>query len=259
MCRTAFGPFRLDGTTGELFRDGTPVPLPPKATLILTALVSSPGRLVTRDDLYAAAWSDTVVEFDQGLNTCIRQIRQALGDDARNPRYIETIPRRGYRFCHPISPPQQNRFPLLSTLLLAASILLVLSVRLLSEENTAAPISHNSTPSLVPIALSDFRIDGFNVSTRGIDEQLEASVRSGLAVRGVTSDTLAPAYRLTGIIVPADAGATLDVSLIRLSDDERIWSGSFNPFCSQVQGDPVRAIGHIVARTAIAHVQKASA
>ncbi|NNF58398.1 MAG: winged helix-turn-helix transcriptional regulator [Rhodothermaceae bacterium] len=75
MDETVFGPFTFDRATGELFRDGQPVALPPKATQVLAALVASPGRVVSREELYDAAWNGTVVEFDQGLYTCIRQIR----------------------------------------------------------------------------------------------------------------------------------------------------------------------------------------
>jgi DNA-binding winged helix-turn-helix (wHTH) protein len=69
-------------------------------------LVASPGRLVTRDALTAAIWGDgTHVKFDDGLNYCVRQLRAALGDDARSPRFIETIPRRGYRFIAGVGAP----------------------------------------------------------------------------------------------------------------------------------------------------------
>jgi DNA-binding winged helix-turn-helix (wHTH) protein len=95
-----FGDFTLDPATGELRRlSGVVVPLEPQPARVLVVLTSRPGGLVTRDELRAAVWGEgTHVEFDQGLNYCIRQIRAALGDDARKPAFIETVARRGYRF-----------------------------------------------------------------------------------------------------------------------------------------------------------------
>jgi DNA-binding winged helix-turn-helix (wHTH) protein len=64
----------------------------------LAKLLESPGKVVSHQDLYWAAWKGTVVEYDQNLRACIRDIRQALGDDVHAPRFVETLPRRGYRF-----------------------------------------------------------------------------------------------------------------------------------------------------------------
>jgi TolB-like protein/Tfp pilus assembly protein PilF len=98
-----FGPFQLDVTTGELRKSGDPVKLPPQPARVLALLVRNAGRLVTRDDIRSEVWqTDTFVDFEQGLNYCIKQIRAALGDDARAPMYIETLQRRGYRFLAPV-------------------------------------------------------------------------------------------------------------------------------------------------------------
>ncbi|HYK02528.1 MAG TPA: winged helix-turn-helix domain-containing protein [Thermoanaerobaculia bacterium] len=94
-----FGPFTLDATTGELRRDGQVVPLAPQPFRLLLALASRPGELVTREELRQQVWGDgTFVDFERGLNFCVLQARTALGDDAKEPQYIETLPRRGYRF-----------------------------------------------------------------------------------------------------------------------------------------------------------------
>jgi TolB-like protein len=98
-----FGPFELDVTTGELRKSGDLVKLPPQPARVLAVLVRNGGRLVTRDDIRGQVWrTDTFVDFEQGLNYCIKQIRAALGDDARAPKYIETLQRRGYRFLAPV-------------------------------------------------------------------------------------------------------------------------------------------------------------
>ncbi len=94
-----FGPFDFDGHTCELKKSGRPVRLRPQAARVLSVLTRRAGQVVTREELKTEIWgSDTFVDFENGLNLCIRQIRAALDDDAETPRYVETLSRRGYRF-----------------------------------------------------------------------------------------------------------------------------------------------------------------
>ncbi len=98
--RTVLGldEFEIDLAALELRRDGVPVSLAPQAVRLLGVLARHRGDMVTRQQLYVALWpEDPTVDVDRGLNTLIRQIRNALGDDAASPRYIRTYPRRGYR------------------------------------------------------------------------------------------------------------------------------------------------------------------
>jgi len=103
-----FGTFELDRTTGELWSKGQRVPLQDQPAQLLSLLVSRPGTVVTREQLRKALWSeDTFVEFDTALNVAVNKIRQALRDSASTPRFIETVPKRGYRFLadvHPAGP-----------------------------------------------------------------------------------------------------------------------------------------------------------
>ena len=103
--------FKLDLQTGDLTRDGQTVPLKPMATRALVLLVSQAGRLTTRDQLQDRLWGPAVVEWDQGVNQCIRQIRSALKDDARAPLFLETVPRRGYRFIAAVAPGSHSSNP----------------------------------------------------------------------------------------------------------------------------------------------------
>jgi eukaryotic-like serine/threonine-protein kinase len=104
-----FGVFELDLTTGELRKSGRPVKLRPQAAKLLGVLASRPGKLVTREDLQEQLWGqETFVDFEHGINLCIREIRTALGDDAATPRYVETLPRQGYRFIAPIQDTSQE-------------------------------------------------------------------------------------------------------------------------------------------------------
>lgn len=97
--RFYFGPFELDPRTGELRKGGLPVKLPPQPTKLLIFLASRAGELVTREEIKESLWgADTFVDFEQGLNFCIKKIRSALGDNPDHPEFIQTLPRRGYRF-----------------------------------------------------------------------------------------------------------------------------------------------------------------
>jgi eukaryotic-like serine/threonine-protein kinase len=94
-----FGEFEIDLRSGELRTNGTSVKLQPQPAKILAFLVRRRGETVTRDEIVSEVWgADTFVDYERGLNFAIRQIRNALGDDAERPSYIETIPKRGYRF-----------------------------------------------------------------------------------------------------------------------------------------------------------------
>ncbi|TMC14687.1 MAG: hypothetical protein E6J33_11580 [Chloroflexi bacterium] len=94
-----FGDFDLDLRTGELRRDSISLNLPAQPAKILVFLVEHAGEVVTRSELAEQVWGDdTFVNFDQGLNFAIRQIRAVLEDDSDTPRFIETLPKRGYRF-----------------------------------------------------------------------------------------------------------------------------------------------------------------
>ncbi len=99
MSQLGFDDFVLDVDTGELRKNGRTQKLHPQPAQLLELLVRRDGEIVRRQDIQEALWSDdTYVDYDTGINSCIRQIRTALGDDAEQPRYIETVPRRGYRF-----------------------------------------------------------------------------------------------------------------------------------------------------------------
>jgi DNA-binding winged helix-turn-helix (wHTH) protein/TolB-like protein len=104
--RIRFGLFDFDPATRELRRSGTPVRLAAQPAQVLGVLLAQAGEVVTREALQQAVWgSDTFVDFDSGLNFCIAQIRTALGDSADSPRYVKTVPKRGYQFIAPVAPP----------------------------------------------------------------------------------------------------------------------------------------------------------
>jgi DNA-binding winged helix-turn-helix (wHTH) protein len=98
-----FGDFDLDPAAERLLKGGEPVAVQPQPFKLLHLLVSGAGRVVTRDEIRTALWSDdTFVNFDQGVNFAMRQVRDVLGDDADQPQFIQTVPKRGYRFIVPV-------------------------------------------------------------------------------------------------------------------------------------------------------------
>lgn len=98
-----FGVFELNLDLEELRKNGTPLKLPPQPFKLLAMLASRSGQVVTRDEIQQQLWgSDTFIDFEQGVNKCVKQIRTVLGDNPDNPLYLETIPRHGYRFLAPV-------------------------------------------------------------------------------------------------------------------------------------------------------------
>jgi DNA-binding winged helix-turn-helix (wHTH) protein len=128
-----FGSFELDARTGELREGGRKLSLPDQPLQVLVALLEHPAELVTRDELRQRLWpADTFVDFEHGVNAAVKRLRDALGDSAEAPRFVETIPRRGYRFIAPVEearPPARRRraravaYVLISVLAVAAILL----------------------------------------------------------------------------------------------------------------------------------------
>jgi DNA-binding winged helix-turn-helix (wHTH) protein len=101
--RLVFGPFELRTESGELFRDGVRIRLQPQPARLLELLARRSGEIVSREEIRRQIWGeDTFFDLEQGLNFSIRRIRVALDDSATQPRYLETVPRRGYRFLAPV-------------------------------------------------------------------------------------------------------------------------------------------------------------
>src|SRR2546426_7144241 len=109
-----FGVFELDVVAGELRKGGVRIRLQEQPFQVLAFLLEHPGDVVTREELRQKLWqADTFVDFDHSLNTAINKLREALGDSASSPRYVETLARRGYRFLAPLErreapPPAQQ-------------------------------------------------------------------------------------------------------------------------------------------------------
>src|SRR5215475_1404167 len=105
--RVKFGPFEADLNTREIWKSGLKLKLSGQPFEILAILMERPGQLVTREEMRKRIWAeDTFVDFGHGLNAAVNKLREALRDSAEDPRYIETLPRRGYRFIAKIEEPE---------------------------------------------------------------------------------------------------------------------------------------------------------
>src|SRR5215510_3371950 len=137
-----FGIFEVDHRAGELRRNGSRVKLQEQPFQILVALLDRPGEVVSRDELQKRLWpADTFVDFDHSLNAAIRRLRDALGDSAEHPRYVETVARRGYRFLAPVNGTKQIEVPVVVTRYrrwpVALAIAVVLAVGVIVGFNAA--------------------------------------------------------------------------------------------------------------------------
>src|SRR6266481_3557197 len=164
-----FGPFKLDVQACELRKGETLLHLPPQPCKVLALLAAHPNKVFTREEIQHEIWSaDTFVDFDQGLNAAIRQIRAALCDDAETPRYIETLPRRGYRFVAevdgqpaavasaPLVPPEalrpsSFRRPLALAVSLALVVVAAVLVWRMGRIPRRTPLTHIQSLAVLPL------------------------------------------------------------------------------------------------------------
>ena len=174
-----FGVYELDLHTGVLRKNGTPIRCQEQPLQVLAALAERPGELVTREELRRRVWpEDTFVDFDHALNTAIKKIRAALNDDADAPRYIETVPRRGYRFVAsveqevapapaPSQPAQAKHHRLLAMAGIAIVVLAVLGVLWRPApwrgDASTSPVFQRLTFDLPELGAARFTPDGASV------------------------------------------------------------------------------------------------
>jgi len=251
-----FGPCVLDTKTWELTRDGTPTGLPPQPVRALAFLVERAGDLVTREELRDHLWPGTFVEFDQGLNSCILKIRRALADSADTPRYVQTLPGRGYRFVCPVTsagdepleqaaapPPTRRRM----VTFVAAT--LTLAVAATAAWNHGLPGAGNG--SRIKLAVLPFE----NLDAAPENEYLRVALTDEVITRlasldparlGVIARTSAMRFDGTGD-TPESIGATLGVEylllgsirgsgdtvrivsqLVRVDDGTHVWAHGFD-------------------------------
>ncbi len=166
-----FGAFELDVRSGELRKNGIRLPLQGRPIQILSVLLENPGQLVTRDELRQRLWpADTFVDFDHALHNCVARLREVLGDSAEVPRFIETLPRRGYRYVGPavageaiplaaapppvVAPqtPPRRRWFLLTTFVIAVALTLGLGGWLYRRSQSAESLPDIRSLAVLPLS-----------------------------------------------------------------------------------------------------------
>ena len=255
-----FGPFEADVQAGELRKDGVRVPLQEQPFLVLAALLDRPGELVWRDELRQQVWpEDTFVEFDHALNTAVKKIRTALGDCANSPDYVETIPKRGYRFLFPVevversgpSLPEQTiirtpgRLPR-NSLMTAVLAIVLFSGGLLAmwwRGGRGDPAARRMVLAVLPF--EDWSDDGrrgllcdgitqelITQSGKVAPERLAVVPRAASAPYGHTRKTVSEVaqelkadYLMEGSVRDDGERVRVTVELIRASDEVRVWGG----------------------------------
>ena len=204
-----FGPFELDSRAGELRKHGIKIRVGQQTLEVLLMLLRHPGEVVLREEIRQKLWPlDTVVEFDHSINAAIQKLRDALGESAGDPRYIETLPRRGYRFIgtvelpavEPEAPAVQVAPRKWSTLTIAAAVVLggVLALAVWLRPWEARPPARNFTFSLALGPVSD---EGGVLSPDG-SAILYRNGR-GLSLRRLDSGRDTPVYTELGAGRPA--------------------------------------------------------
>jgi TolB-like protein/DNA-binding winged helix-turn-helix (wHTH) protein len=258
--RQRFGEFEVDLDAEVVTRDGVRVALAPQPYRLLRYLLPTGGRLVGREELKQALWSDTFVDFDRGLNFCVLQLRTALADDARQPRYLETVPRKGYRFVAEVASvrapePALAFAPLharsrVREAVIAAIVLLVIVAAILWQR-TPARSSGRIMLAVLPLqSLSgdaDFA-DGLTEETISSLAQLAPS-RLGVVARAsveryrnpppdvrAAAARLGADYILEGSVRHQGPQVRTSFELIRGSDGTRVWSSTFEREAGDVAG-----------------------
>ncbi len=217
----AFGVFELDTYTGELRKRGVRLSVPGQALSVLSMLLERPGDLVTRDDLRRRLWpDDTFVDFNHSVNTAVNRLREALGDSAQSPRFVETLPRRGYRFIGQVSNTQLQNAGAASQS--PRVLLAVLPLQDLSDDPTQEYFSEGLTEELIT-QLGGFDPHGLGVIARTSVTQYKGTTRS---IREIGRE-LQVDFVLEGSVRRANGRVRISAQLIRVSDQTHVWAQSY--------------------------------
>src|SRR6266849_1080829 len=205
-----FGPFEADLHAGELRRHGLRIKLQEQPFQILAMLLERPGNVVTREELQKKLWpTDTFVDFDHGLGSAINKLRQALGDSAENPRYIETLPKRGFRFIAVVE--RQGKV-----------MLVVLPFENLSRDPEQEFFSDGMTEEMIT-QLGGLEPQRLGVIARASAMQYKHSTKSAAQIGG----ELGVDYLLEGSARRAGGRVRITAQLIQVRDETHVWAESY--------------------------------
>jgi len=230
--------FTVDLTAGELFRHGAKVHLRDQSFRVLAALLERPGGVVTREELRRRLWpGDVFVDFENNLNTAVARLREALGDSAERPRFIETLPKRGYRFIAPIA---ESTIPA-PALPPRPPKLLVLPFVAWSPNPSDASLADAFTDEVIT-SLAGLAPRSLAVIARTTTMHYKGTLEDVASI----ARELAVDYVLEGGLRGSGDAVTLTVQLIRVSDQTHVWARRYDTSAAGVfdlHGEMATAIG----------------
>jgi TolB-like protein len=226
-----FGCFELNRETGELRKSGAEVKLPLQPARVLGLLIARAGKLVTREEIRREIWGETVVDFDLGLNFCVNRIRAVLGDDPRSPRYIETLPRRGYRFIAAAEP-----------VLTIPPTLVVLPFENLGRDPEQDLFGDAVTDALTTELGS---ISTLRVISRQSVLHLKGTQKTAPEIaRELKADAI-----IEGSVLPARNRIRIAAQLVQVSPEQHLWANAYDCDLADIltiQGQVAQAIARAV-------------
>src|SRR5215471_15826384 len=244
--RVSFGSFEVNASTGELRKQGIRIKLHEKPLQVLLALIERPGELVTRKELQDRLWpEDTFVEFENGLNNAISRLREALSDTAESPRFIETVPRHGYRFLPEVSeasPPSRLTSPRKWLFVFGGILVAGLAA------SGVYRIAHGREAAIHSLAVLPFRNLSVGVPDEYFTDGMTDAVTTELAklsISKVISETSVAQFKDTkksvreiaralevdavveGAVLREGNQVRITVQLIRADTDRHVWAESY--------------------------------
>ena len=276
-----FDEFEADTQTAELRKNGARIKLQEQPFQVLAALLDHPYEVVTREALQKRLWPDgTFVDFDRGLNKAVNRLREALGDDAENPRFIETMPGRGYRFVARVEDmaiyPAQEKPPLSAIprrTLIAASGLIGIPVLILGVRKML-PAAEPRIESIAVLPLENLSNDpSQEYFAEGMTDELIGAIAQISSLRVISRTSVMRFKKIEkrkplpeiarelgadaiveGTVSYSGNQVRISAQLIRASDDRHLWAGKFERDVANVlamQGEVARAIvGQIKSKLA---------
>lgn len=248
-----FGPFEADPASGELRRNGERVRIQDLPFRILIVLLSRAGEVVTREQLRAELWgAETFVDAEAGLNTAIAKLREALGDSAESPKFIETLPKRGYRFLVQASSPAEEhaaptgpadvprvgwvRRPLTIRMVAAVAVVAVIAFMAWRERASHGQITiavvlfHNETGDAANDSLAQQLTDGTVVALAASSRYAVIGNAAILRTPRIFADiqqigaALKADYLVLGQVQRGEHGLVIRTHFIRVSDQKHLWA-----------------------------------
>src|SRR5262245_10295979 len=282
-----FGAFTVDARTGELSHDGRRTPLRDQSVQLLLALLERPGELITREELAGRLWAaGTFVDFDRGLNKAINHLREALGDSADQPNFIETLPRKGYRFIAPVTvtgegaeaapPPDAPRASNLRRWLLPSVVAIAgIAIAIVAGFGAVRKRAAIPSPRIAALAVLPLENLSQDPEQQYFADGLTDALITDLAKMGstrITSRTSVMQYRATkksvkeigrelnvdavveGTVTHAGSRVRVTAQLIQVSTDMHLWADAYERDVSSIF-DLQRSLATAIARRIDAFVQ----